>query len=178
MIYLCFFAAGLLPASTRHNQRHGCWKHPRSLLKSDEKKNYIHISKQWLQLPLGTKDSSRCYHDDTAAKQSSQRKSSYNVTVIFAIIVQGDQLTYEAAVLTRHRGMRSVWWLLSPPFLVMTGGCRQAGVLRRKSRDISPVMTVINLQPSLGTCVPLPKNPDIIKETFEKSVLQLSYSQA
>ena len=57
--------------------------------------------------------------------------------------------------------------LLSPPFLVMTGGCRQAGVLRRKSRDISPVMTVINLEPSLSPpLVSQCQKSDIIKETL------------
>lgn len=42
-------------------------------------------------------------------------------------------------------------------------GRMQAGVLRRKSRDISPVMTVINLEP-FHLCVPVAKNPTLSTE--------------
>ena len=73
--------------------------------------------------------------------------------------------------------------LLSPPFLVMTGGCRQAavrsyycsgrqsGVLRRKSRDISPVMTVINLEPSLLHLCPSAKNPTLSRKLCATTIL-------
>ena len=43
-------------------------------------------------------------HGGGGVKQNWQRKSSYDVAVVFAIIVQGDQPTYKAAVLSCGSG--------------------------------------------------------------------------
>ena len=92
------------------------------------------------------------------AKQSSQRKSSYEVAVVFAIIVQGDQPTYKAAVLSCGSGHATA----ASAFTTISGydGRMQAGrsPAAKKQRYITSNDRYKSRAFSLSsTCVPVPK---------------------
>ena len=92
------------------------------------------------------------------AEQNSQRKSSYEVAVVFAIIVQGDQPTYKAAVLSCGSGHATA----ASAFTTISGydGRMQAGrsPAAKKQRYITSNDRYKSRAFSLSsTCVPVPK---------------------
>ena len=98
------------------------------------------------------------------AKQNSQRKSSYEVAVVFAIIVQGDQPTYKAAVLSCHGSHAAAHSAAAAAsaFTTISGydGRMQAGrsPAAKKQRYITSNDRYKSRAFSLSsTCVPVPK---------------------
>ena len=97
------------------------------------------------------------------AKQNSQRKSSYDVAVVFAIIVQGDQPTYKAAVLSCHGSHAAAHSAAAASaFTTISGydGRMQAGrsPAAKKQRYITSNDRYKSRAFSLSsTCVPVPK---------------------
>ena len=99
-------------------------------------------------------------HGGGGVKQNWQRKSSYDVAVVFAIIVQGDQPTYKAAVLSCGSGHAAA--AVASAFTTISGydGRMQAGrsPAAKKQRYITSNDRYKSRAFSLSsTCVPVPK---------------------